>query len=48
MIIYKRQDWLPAIWHFHTGPTAKGLLKRVALVGVYVTVISVAELNYID
>jgi len=48
MIIYKRQDWLPAIWHFHTGPTAKGLLKRVALVGVYVTVITVAELNYID
>lgn len=48
MIVYKSKDWLPAIWHFHTGPTAKGLVKRVALVGLYVTVITIAELNYID
>lgn len=48
MIIYKSKDWLSAIWHFHTGPTAKSLLKRVALVGLYVTLITVAELNYID
>ncbi len=48
MIVYKSKDWLPAIWHFHTGPTAKGLIKRVLLVGIYVTVITVAELNYVD
>lgn len=48
MIVYKSKDWLPAIWHFHTGPTAKGLIKRVLLVGFYVTVITVAELNYVD
>ena len=48
MIVYKSKDWVPAIWHFHTGPTAKGLVKRVALVGLYVTIITIAELNYID
>ena len=48
MIVYKSKDWVPAIWHFHTGPTAKGLIKRVLLVGLYVTVITVAELNYVD
>jgi putative membrane protein len=48
MIIYKRKDWLPAIWHFHTGPTAQALIKRVLLVGLYVTIITIAELNYID
>lgn len=48
MIVYKSKDWLAAIWHFHTGPTAKGLIKRVMLVGLYVTIITVAELNYTD
>ena len=48
MIVYKSKDWLPAIWHFHTGPTAKGLVKRVLLVGLYVAVVTVAELNYSD
>ena len=48
MIIYKKKDWLPAIWHFHTGPTAHGLVKRVALIGIYVTIITIGELNYYD
>ncbi len=48
MIVYKSKSWLPAIWHFHTGPTAKGLVKRVLLVGIYVTLITIAELNYVD
>jgi putative membrane protein len=48
MIIYKKKDWLPAIWHFHTGPTAHGLIKRVALIGIYVTIVTVGELNYYD
>ncbi|WP_460913301.1 bestrophin family protein [Spirosoma areae] len=48
MIVYKEKDWLPAIWHFHTGPTAKSLLKRLVTVGVYVTIITVCELNYMD
>ena len=48
MIIYKKKDWLPAIWHFHTGPTAHGLIKRVALIGIYVTIVTIGELNYYD
>jgi ion channel-forming bestrophin family protein len=48
MIIYKKKGWLAAIWHFHTGPTAHSLIRRVALIGIYVTIITVAELNYID
>lgn len=48
MIIYKSKSWVAAIWHFHTGPTAKGLVKRVVLVGLYVTIITVAELNFVD
>lgn len=48
MIVYKKKDWLPAIWHFHTGPTARSLVKRVALVGLYVTIVTICELNYYD
>lgn len=48
MIIYKNKSWIAAIWHFHTGPTAKALVRRVAVVGVYVAVVTVAELNYSD
>ena len=43
MIVYKRKDWLPAIWHFHTGPTAKSLLRRLLLVGLYVIIVTVSE-----
>lgn len=48
MIVYKEKDWLPAIWHFHTGPTAKALMLRLVTVGIYVVVITVAELRYMD
>lgn len=48
MIVYKEKDWLPAIWHFHTGPTAKALLRRLVSVSVYVVLVTVAELNYVD
>jgi putative membrane protein len=48
MIIYKTKDWLPAIWHFHTGPTAIALLRRLAVVAVYVGIITVIELRYDD
>ncbi|QJW89363.1 hypothetical protein HNV11_08185 [Spirosoma taeanense] len=48
MIIYKAKHWLPAIWHFHTGPTAKGLVQRLIAVAVYVIILTVVELNYVD
>lgn len=48
MIVYKTTGWLEAIWHFHTGATARGLLRRVAVVFVYVTAISIAELRFLD
>ncbi|GAB3884123.1 bestrophin family protein [Spirosoma agri] len=48
MIIYKTKDWLPAIWHFHTGPTAIALLRRLVFVGLYATLVTVGELNFID
>lgn len=48
MIIYKKKDWLPAIWHFHTGPTALALLRRLIVVAIYATIVTVGELNYID
>ncbi len=48
MILYKNKGLLPSIWHFHTGPTAKALLRRLAVVAVYVTIITVSEVNYID
>ena len=48
MIIYKNKGILPSIWHFHTGPTAKALLRRLVVVGIYVTVITIAEMYYTD
>ncbi|QIP14894.1 bestrophin [Spirosoma aureum] len=48
MIIYKTKAWLPAIWHFHTGPTAIALLRRLVVVGIYATLVTVGELNFID
>lgn len=37
-----------AIWHFHTGPTARALLRRLVMVLIYVIIVTVGELNYID
>ena len=48
MIVYKRKDWLPAIRHFHTGPAARTLLRRIALIGLYAALVTVAERNYVD
>lgn len=48
MIVYKSNNWLHALWHFHTGPTAMKLVRRLAIVLVYVTVVTIAELNFID
>lgn len=48
MIIYKTKDWLPAIWHFHTGPTAMALLRRLIVVAVYVALVTIVELRYDD
>ncbi|MFD2936270.1 bestrophin family protein [Spirosoma flavum] len=48
MIIYKNKGLLPSIWHFHTGPTAKALMSRLAVIAVYVTIVTVAEMHYTD
>ncbi len=48
MIIYKKKDWFSAIWHFHTGPTAKALIRRLIVVFIYVLIVTVVELNYVD
>lgn len=48
MIVYKTNDWLPAIWHFHTGPTAIALFKRLLIVLVYVVAVTIAELTFVD
>ena len=48
MIIYKKKDWFSAIWHFHTGPTAKSLLRRLIVVFIYVLIVTFVELNYVD
>ncbi|MCY7359622.1 MAG: hypothetical protein LH609_19620 [Rudanella sp.] len=48
MIVYKTNDWLPAVWHFHTGPTAISLFKRLAFVLIYVVAVTVIELNFVD
>ncbi|WP_077921954.1 bestrophin family protein [Spirosoma sp. 209] len=48
MIIYKTKGWLDAIWHFHTGSSAVSLLKRLSVVTIYVTVVTVIELRYLD
>ncbi|MBC7923870.1 MAG: hypothetical protein H7Z75_22580 [Ferruginibacter sp.] len=48
MIVYKSRDWWEAIQHFHTTQTIRVLLVRVALIGTYVTVIAVAEFQYLN
>jgi len=48
MIIYKNKGLLPSIWHFHTGPTAKALLRQLIIVGVYVTLVTIGEMTYLD
>lgn len=48
MIVYKKTDWLQAIWHFHTGSNARDLLNRLVIVATYVTVVTVVEINYLD
>ena len=48
MIVYKNTDWLEAFWNFHTGETARSLLKRLFWVAVYVTVITYLQLTYLD
>ena len=48
MIVYKSRDWWEAIRHFHTTQTIRTLLGRVALVGAYVTVVAVAEFQYLN
>ena len=48
MIIYKNKGLLPSIWHFHTGPTAKALFRRLVVIAVYVTIVTVAEQHYTD
>ena len=46
MIVYKNKNWFASVYHFHTGPTSRSLLKRLLLILLYVTVITVSELNY--
>lgn len=48
MIIYKKKGWLLSIWHFHTGPTAQALLRRLVTVLIYVVIVTVGELHYVD
>ncbi|AQG79375.1 bestrophin family protein [Spirosoma montaniterrae] len=48
MILYKNKNWLSALYYFHTGPTAKSLVRRLLIVVVYVTFITIVELNYFD
>jgi putative membrane protein len=48
MITYKKNDWFLAIWHFHTGPTALSLFKRLSWVAIYVTGITFVELWLVD
>lgn len=48
MILYKNKGLLPSIWHFHTGPTAKALLRRLAVVAVYVIIVTVGEMHFVD
>lgn len=48
MILYKNKGILPSIWHFHTGPTAKALMRRLLIIAIYATIITVAEMHYVD
>jgi putative membrane protein len=48
MIIYKNKGLLPSIWHFHTGPTAKALLRQLIIIAVYVTLVTIGEMTFLD
>lgn len=48
MILYQKDNWLQAIWYFHTGDTAKSLLKRLVWVLLYATLVSLFELTFFD
>lgn len=48
MILYKNKGILPSIWHFHTGPTAKALVRRLIIIAVYVSIVTVGEMHYVD
>ena len=48
MIVYKSNSWFSSIYHFHTGPTAKALGRRILVIFLYVSFITVAELNFYD
>lgn len=48
MIIYKNKGLLPSIWHFHTGPTAKVLLRQLIVISIYVTLVTIGEMTFLD
>ncbi|GAB3954659.1 bestrophin family ion channel [Spirosoma harenae] len=48
MILYKNKGLLSSIWHFHTGPTAKALVRRLVVVFLYVMVVTIGEMYYVD
>lgn len=48
MIIYKNKNWFASIYHFNTGPTSRSLFKRILLILIYVTVVTVSELNFYE
>ncbi|QJD79081.1 bestrophin family protein [Spirosoma rhododendri] len=48
MILYKAKSWLPAVWHFHTGPTAFALFRRLGVVLIYVAIVTTVEIHYFD
>ncbi len=48
MILYKNKGILPSIWHFHTGPTAKALVRRLVVIAIYVSIVTVGEMHYVD
>lgn len=41
MIVYKGSDWWQALRHFHTSSVIRQLLLRVAIVGLYNTIIAI-------
>lgn len=48
MITYNKNDWFPAIWHFHRSPTAFSLYRRLFWVALYVTGVTFLELWMVD
>jgi putative membrane protein len=47
MITYRKTDWIKAIWYFHTGGTIIALLKRLLIVLVYVSFVTIFEISYL-